>query len=416
MRRDYAWGPHPGAPMRNAHPLSDADRDALRTQTHLAIFFVVVTAIGYLATINWGHPIPRDATTLVIGRDFVIFWMYGQAAFTADPGRFYDPALFNTALAAVVGPDYPGQNWSYSPIFLMLTAPFGGLPYLPALALWTGLGLALFIAASRALLDRRALLMLVLSPAAVFCVISGQTSLFTAALLWTTLTWLDRRPVAAGLLIGLLAFKPQLAVMIPVMLIAAGRWKVFGAAAVSAVAVVGLSVALFGPQAWLDYVRIGLPVQNMVLVDPELRAAPFMPTIFMNVRMLGAAYAAAMAVQIACTLAAAATVFWAFRVHRHADPLLLAALFLACTVFGSPYLLVYDTLALTVAAVALLAAGRLDAVGRRMAQLVYWLPLIQMIMGTWQVPGAALIPPAFAAWLILRLRAEGAPAPTLATA
>jgi hypothetical protein len=400
-----------------SHHLSEADRDALRTQLHLASFFFLLTACGYLYTISWDHPIPRDATTLVIGRDAVIFWMYGQAALTADPGRFYDPALFNAALTAVVGPGYPGQNWSYSPIFLILTAPFGQFSYLPALALWTGFGFTLFIAALRSSFDRRTLLLLVLSPAAIFCVISGQTSLMTAAALWTILMWLDRRPVAAGILIGLLAFKPQLAVLIPVMLIAAGRWKVFAAAAVSTAAVVALSVLLFGTKAWLAYIQVGLPTQNMVLLDPGLRAAPFMPTIFMNMRMLGAGYTAAMAVQIACLLAAAATVFWAFRVHRNADPLMLAALFLACTAFGSPYLLAYDTLALTVAAVALLAAGRLDAAGRRMVQLVYWLPLIQMIMGSWHVPGAALIPPAFAVWIVMQLRAEGArTSPGFATA
>ncbi len=39
--------------------------------------------------------------------------------------------------------------------------------------------------------------------------------------------------------------------------------------------------------------------------------------------------------------------------HRsYADPLVLAALFFACTAFGAPYLLSYDTLGLTIAAVA----------------------------------------------------------------
>jgi hypothetical protein len=52
-----------------------------------------------------------------------------------------------------------------------------------------------------------------------------------------------------------------------------------------------------------------------------------------------------------------------------------------------------------------------------MVQLVYWLPLIQMIMGSWHVPGAALIPPAFAVWIVMQLRAEGArTSPGLATA
>jgi hypothetical protein len=45
-----------------------------------------------------------------------------------------------------------------------------------------------------------------------------------------------------------------------------------------------------------------------------------------------------------------------------------------------------------------------------MVQLVYWLPLIQMVLGTWRIPGAALIAPAFAFYVVMRLRAEGAQA------
>ena len=55
----------------------------------------------------------------------------------------------------------------------------------------------------------------------------------------------------------------------------------------------------------------------------------------------------------------------------------------------------------------LLASGKLDAQGRTLAKLVYWLPLIQIAFGTYHVPGAALIPPAFAAYLLLRLIGAG---------
>ncbi len=387
--------------------LSDADRDALRVLTRLAIFFVTLAGIGYVFTIAWVRPIPRDASTLVIGRDFLNFWFYGQAAFAPNPGRFYDPAIYNALLEGLLGPGYPGQNWSYPPSFLLLTAPFGLMPYLPALALWTAFGVAMFVALAGRHLDRRALLVIMLSPAAVFCLISGQTSLITAAALIGAFVWLDRRPVLAGVLIGLVTIKPQLGLMIPVMLIASRRWIVFTSASATALLLAGLTTALFGWQAWLDYIRLGLPTQNLVLFDPSVRAAPFMPTIFMNAHAIGASYELAMAIQLCFTLAAIGAVHWAFRFHSKADPLLLMGLFFACMVFGAPYLLVYDTLALTVAAVALLAAGRLDGVGRRLMQLVYWLPLIQMVLGTWYVPGAALIAPAFAFYAVMRLRAEG---------
>jgi hypothetical protein len=104
-------------------------------------------------------------------------------------------------------------------------------------------------------------------------------------------------------------------------------------------------------------------------------------------------------------------VIWAFRFRKHADPAVMMALFLACSVAASPYLLAYDLLPLTYAAVALLACGRLDAPGRRLVQLVYWTAALQLALGTWHVPGPALIAPAFAAYLLMRLRAPPGPAP-----
>jgi hypothetical protein len=243
--------------------------------------------------------------------------------------------VFNSLLESLLGPGYPGQNWSYPPNFLVLTAPFGLFPYLPALALWTAFGIAVFVGLVGRQVDRHALSVIMLSPAAVFCLISGQTSLLTAGALLASLAWLDRRPIIAGVLIGLVTIKPQLGLMVPVM-IASRRWTVFVSATVTALALAGLTTALFGWQAWLDYIRMGLPTQNLVLFDPTVRAAPFMPTIFMNAHAIGASYELAMAIQLCFTLAAIAAVHWAFRFHAKSDPLLLMGLFFACMVFGSP--------------------------------------------------------------------------------
>jgi hypothetical protein len=66
---------------------------------------------------------------------------------------------------------------------------------------------------------------------------------------------------------------------------------------------------------------------------------------------------------------------------------------------------------LCLAVLALLQAGELDARGRLLARLVYWLPLLQIGLGTLHVPGPALIAPAFALYIFLRLKSQAAVVP-----
>jgi hypothetical protein len=383
---------------------ADANRDALRAFAALGALAFAGTALAYLVTIAWVAPIPRDSTGLVVGRDFLNFWMYGRAAALPDPQRFYDPLVYTRELTALLWPDYPEQNFSYPPTIMLIAAPFGRLPYMPALLAWTALGIAIFIAVGRQHLDRRALVALALSPAALFCLMSGQSSLITAAMLVTIFAWLERRPLVAGMLIGLLTLKPQVGMLFPVMLIAGGYWRVFTSAAVTSLVLAALTAALFGPQVWVDFLRVGMPAQNFVLVDPKLTLEPFLPTIFMNLRGIGASFALAMGVQLVVSGFAVAAVVWVFGFRRDVSPDVKMALFLACAVSVTPYMLAYDTLPLCFVALLLLQSGKLDAAGRRLAQLVYWLPLIQLAFGHIHVPGPALIAPAFAVYLVGRIR------------
>jgi hypothetical protein len=382
-----------------------ADRDTLRDLLFVGGALFVLTLLTHGWTARWDGPFPRDRTTLVVGRDFLNFWMYGRAAFTPDPSRFYDPAIYNDALSALLGPGYPGQNVPNPPNALVMMAPFGLLPYLTALACWTGIGLvAFYIGCRRAFPDARALLIVAVSPAALMCLISGQSSFLTAAALFTSLALLDRRPALAGLLIGLLTIKPQLGVLFPVMLIASGRWRVIAYASLTAAALFAASVAIGGLHGWYDYLTTGLQTMTEVLRDPRGIAVPFHASVFMNFRgVLGDRIAEA--IQTITALAAAGAVFAVFRYRGNGSPALLRALFLASTVAASPYMGIYDVLPLTCAAVALLATGALDDAGRRLAQLVFWLPALQLLFGNVQLPGPGFIAPAFAAYLGWQLMA-----------
>ena len=364
-----------------------------------------LTAIAYVATISWITTIPRDGTSLAVGRDFLNFWMYGRAASSDNPGAFYDIGIYHAAIRDLTGYSLNGQNWSYPPSIMLLAAPFGKPGYLTALAIWTALGLTLFIAVARRNVgDWRVLLPVLISPAALMCLISGQSAFVTGALLIAVFALMDRRPLMAGFLIGLLSIKPQVGMLFPFFLIASQRWRVFVAAAMTTIALVALTTAIFGHQVWVDFIQKGLPVQGMVLADPDRIATPFFPTVFMNLRGIDTSYAFAMSVQAAFSAFAVGALIWAAARRRDANPAMTMALFFACTVCASPYLLSYDLVPMAFAAIVLLASGQLDRAGRRVVQLVFWIPALQLALGTYHIPGPALIAPIFVAWLAMRLR------------
>jgi Glycosyltransferase family 87 len=363
----------------------------------------VLTIVSYLLTTNWAGAFPRDKVTLVVGRDFLNLWMYGVAAFEPDPARYYDLATYNEGLAKLLGPGYPGQNWPNPPTALVIMAPFGLLNYLPALLAWFSVsGLAFYLAGRDEVTDLRTLLIVLISPAALMCVLSGQSSLLTTAALLTIFACLDTRPILAGVLIGLLSVKPQLGILFPFLLVASSRWRVFFAAAATTLLLLLASIAIGGIESWQSYITKALPLQRAVLQLADGMAMPFQPSIFMNVRGVVGNRAGEI-VQFAFTLAAVGAVIAAFRWRRDADKRMLQALFFACTVSASPYMGDYDLLPLTFAAVALLAEEKLDGTGRRLAQLVFWAPALQLLFGNLQLPGPGFIAPLFAAYLLREL-------------
>ena len=391
--------------IRDLAPATREPQNAefLRALAILGGALFVLTLVSYLLTTNWTGAFPRDKATLVLGRDFLNLWMYGVAAFEPDPARFYDLATYNGALAHMLGPGYPGQNWPNPPTALVVMAPFGLLSYFPALLGWfTVGGLAFTLAGRREVADLRTLVIVLVSPAALMCVLSGQSSLLTTAALLAIFACLDERPITAGVLIGLLTVKPQLGILFPFALVASGRWKVFSAAAVTAIVLFAASVAIGGIEGWQDYITKALPLQREVLQDAAGTAMPFQPSIFMNIRGVVGNHIGEI-IQFAFTLAAIAAVAAVFRWRRSGDPRTLQALFFACTVSASPYMGAYDLLPLTFAAVALISEEKLDGTGRRLAQLVFWTPALQLLFGNLQLPGPGFIAPAFAIYLLRAL-------------
>ena len=145
------------------------------------------------------------------------------------------------------------------------------MPYWLALIVWQGVTLALYVLAIRAILpaqfktDPLWLLLTLAFPAVFVNLGQAHNGFLTAALLGAALTLLDRRPLVSGILIGCLAYKPQFGLLIPLVLIASARWRVFASAAIT-VAVMALAVTFaFGSEVWSAFLASGTFTRTVVL-------------------------------------------------------------------------------------------------------------------------------------------------------
>lgn len=293
-----------------------------------------------------------------IGTDFSNVYAAGKLTLEGSPEAAYDPLLQHKAEQEVFGGrSVPFYGWHYPPMFLFVAAALAALPYGWALFAWMALTLPAFLAVVHGIIQRKESLALALAFPAVFINLGhGQNGFLTAALLGGSLLLLDRRPVIAGILIGILAYKPQFGILIPIVLAATGRWQVFAAASGTVVVLCGTTVAAFGTDIWLAFMESTAFTRNIVLENGGTGWEKIQ-SVFSAARMWGAGLSIAYAAQLAMALAIASTLVWLWRSNA-AFALKAAALATGC-VLATPYVLDYDLVVLAIP-IALLASHGLQ--------------------------------------------------------
>jgi hypothetical protein len=204
----------------------------------------------------------------------------------------------------------------------------------------------------------------------------GHNGFLTAALIGAALVTLDRRPVLAGVLFGLVAYKPQFGLLIPLVLIATGRWRAFLAASATVVGLTLATLICFGPEVWRTFFA-STALTRVEVLEQGGTGWHKIQSAFSVVRMWGGGVPLAYLVQGTVTIALAGALAWLWR-SAAAFPLKAAALALAAIV-ATPYSLDYDLVVLALA-IAFLAADGLSrgfAPWEKTALAFLWLmPLI----------------------------------------
>ncbi len=290
--------------------------------------------------------------------DFFGIWSYARLVLHHSAARLYDPVWLHqaqVALGMLPGAEMP---FPYPPTFLLLVWPIGLLPFWAAYVVWVGGSLCLCLLATclgaRGMVGSVATTLL--APTTAVCVVAGQGGFLLAALLVGGLRLLERRPLLAGVLFGLLTFKPQFGLLLPVALVAAGRWRCIAAAGATTAALLVLDTSVFGCAIWPAWWR-SLPAYAEMF-DRATAENRTIPTVLGNIQALGLSHGVAQGGQAAAALLAAVAVWFAWRrPGPFAVPVLLAA-----TCLATPHAFLYD-LPMLSAAVILFTRHRLRAEG-----------------------------------------------------
>nr|MDQ3077359.1 DUF2029 domain-containing protein [Pseudomonadota bacterium] len=215
------------------------------------------------------------------GRDFANVHSAGRLILEDRLAVVYDIAAYQQWQAAILGPGISEHAYSYPPVTLIYAPLFGALPYSAALALWFGVSLTAFAFATRPWLvraGRPAWLALVL-PTTLLCLWAGHYGLLLGALWLFAWANLDRRPIGAGVAIGLMVVKPHLAILLPLMLLRRGAWRTIAAAAATVIVLVLTSLLLFGVGPWRAFLGGTTGSQLALIEQSQTYFALLMPTV-----------------------------------------------------------------------------------------------------------------------------------------
>ena len=328
----------------------------LRRHVPLAVAAVFFGLYGWalvLAT-GSGHDGAIGPHFNALGSDWVIFLAAARAVFSGDLAHIYNQAWIteatNSQFATWLSAPLPFPLFPYPPVFLLLVLPFAKLSAGVSLLLSQVLQFAALAWALRKLApDRSSLFFLLgalLAPAAANNVLAGSNAVLVAALIVGGVALLKTKPLFAGALLGVVIFKPQYFVLLPLALLAGRQGKALAGMIASVAGLTLLSAALFGPSLWLDWFNVYLHPQAVSGVNGTDWGHSWDESVSTCLSLLGAPKFLAMAGQGAAVLIAAAAVWRAFRTtHPHRLAVLLCAALLA-----SPHVSNYDLILLAIAA------------------------------------------------------------------
>ena len=274
-----------------------------------------------------------------VGIDFHTYLAAAAVGLQQGWPHIYDQPLVAIAQMHLV-PGQRAQPFLSPPTVAWLVSPLTVFPYGTALVIWATfnfvvLAAALAWASMSTGLNRWILVVAAIAPWwIVYAVKLGQVVPLLAAgvvVAWRLMR--DDKDVAAGIVLAVMFLKPNTVLLVPVALLAAGRYRVFAAWLGAAALLVVLAFGVLGPHGMSAYVN-------------ELRAP--LPRGADSLTLKGALDASGMVAVLLRVLVVGMVLATAFRLRG--SPALVVPVGIVGSMIVSPYLHASDLCVLSVAA------------------------------------------------------------------
>lgn len=206
---------------------------------------VLVALILYLGIIAHSNLFTSGAYPPLF--DFSVFWSAASLTLQGHPEQAYDVhqlyLILKNEIHIPVGEG--GYGWFYPPFFLLVLAPLARVTPFQGYLLFMGLTLSAYLfAIYRAGRALPSLWWGVFGFSGLwFNLVLGQNGFITAALGAAVLISLEHHPLRSGVFLGLLMLKPQLGLLLPMILLIKRAWLALFSA--------GITLAITFFLAWL---------------------------------------------------------------------------------------------------------------------------------------------------------------------
>jgi hypothetical protein len=232
--------------------------DSLITVDRLRNYSIIFIVAGMLGMVT--SSVLRIIDPTIQGAflpDYLAHWTGGSLLVSSDSGDLYDPLTQYKFQERAIGATTKLSWFVSPPIVAALYAPLSLMDYYPSGIAWFVLSSSMLVwcilslktlAPSLMLRKRRLIILAVLASPAVFELLGGgQDSVFILAIWLIGIRLLTaRHAILAGAILGLGFAKPQLVLLVPIMLLATRNYRALGAFAAVFTALLGVSAGLVG--------------------------------------------------------------------------------------------------------------------------------------------------------------------------
>lgn len=311
----------------------------------------LILALSLWSVYVWNMATPGllDRAGNIKGTDFLHFYTLGSLALAHRGADLYNMQA-QSAVAKKLVPQAAKIVYLplYPPQVSILFAPFAGLSYSSALTFWLSLSSLIYglccYAVWRSCPDLRhqkqtVLIIALALPAFWHLIAWGQTSaLALASFTLAFLAFRAQREFLAGVALGCLIFKPQLALAAAIVFLFTLHWRIIAGVLLSSVAQLTAGWLYYGPGPLREWIHILLGVpRQLPLLEPRLYQTHSLRT-FWSMLIPWSSVSLTLYVISAVLVSAIAVVCWRSRLDLS---LRFSALLLA-TVLLAPHLTVYD--------------------------------------------------------------------------